>query len=88
MGKYVRFSSLLVLFLVVVTVALSAQYLPPNGGTDVPLLMSPTFLAGYPSIVSMETPQASGLNPALSGLKQQTTLDLSYLSLIDFGGRG
>ena len=57
------------------------QYTPVNGGENIADLLSPSFLGGGAFITSMESPASDVLNPAASGLKQRTTLDLSYFAL-------
>jgi hypothetical protein len=47
-------------------------------------LLSPTFMAGSANSVSLESPAATLLNPAVAGGKQRITLDLSYIGLMDF----
>lgn len=66
------------------TPALFAQYTPVNGGENVADFISPSFIAEGASITSMESPSADVLNPAVSGLKQRTVLDLSYVGIINF----
>ncbi len=46
--------------------------------------LSPTFLGGSANSVSLESPPATLLNPAVAGGKQRVTLDLSYIGLMDF----
>lgn len=72
------------LFLIGITAHIAA-YNPPDGGQSVLDLLSPTFLAGGHHITSLESPQADALNPAISGAKQRTALDLGYIALIGFG---
>lgn len=57
---------------------------PVNGGENIADFFSPTFVAEGASVTSMESPSADLLNPAVSGLKQRTVLDLSYLALVNF----
>ena len=64
--------------------ALFGQYTPVNGGEDVADFLSPSFLAEGASVTSMESPSGDLLNPAVSGLKQRTVLDVSYLALLNF----
>ena len=61
-----------------------AQYTPVNGGEDIADFYSPTFLAEGASVTSMESPSGDLLNPAVSGLKQRTVLDVSYIALLNF----
>jgi len=46
--------------------------------------LSPTFMAGSANSVSLESPPATVLNPAVAAGKQRVTLDLSYIGLMDF----
>ncbi len=75
---------LTIVFLVCSPLLLCAQYTPVNGGENIADFLSPTFVAEGASVTSMESPQGDVLNPAVSGLKQRTALDLSYLALINF----
>jgi flagellar hook assembly protein FlgD/outer membrane protein OmpA-like peptidoglycan-associated protein len=67
---------------------LFAQYNPPDGGEDIYELLSPLFLAGGASVVSMESPVSDGLNPAASALQQRISLEASYIGLVDFNDDG
>jgi flagellar hook assembly protein FlgD/outer membrane protein OmpA-like peptidoglycan-associated protein len=73
-----------VLMIMSFPVTMFAQYTPVNGGEDVADFLSPSFLAEGASVTSMESPSGDLLNPAVSGLKQRTVLDLSYLALLNF----
>lgn len=73
-----------VIIFVIVSLSAFSQYTPVNGGENLADFLSPTFLAEGASITSLESPAADVLNPAVSGLKQRTVLDLSYIALIDF----
>ena len=46
--------------------------------------LSPAFLGGSANSVSLESPPATLLNPAVAAGKQRVTLDLSYIGLMDF----
>jgi hypothetical protein len=46
--------------------------------------LSPSFMSGSANSVSLESPAATLLNPAVAGGKQRLTLDLSYIGLMDF----
>ena len=46
--------------------------------------LSPDFMAGSANSVSLESPPATLLNPAVAAGKQRVTLDLSYIGLMDF----
>ncbi len=69
------------LFLSIIGLPAWAQ--APPAGTDVYYeLLSPVFLGGADVSTSTESPIAEILNPAVSGLKQRSTVDLSYLGLL------
>lgn len=59
-----------------------AQYQPPAGTDSVSSYLSPSFLAGGPSVTSQESPQADVVNPAAGAAKQRVTLDANYLGLV------
>jgi flagellar hook assembly protein FlgD/outer membrane protein OmpA-like peptidoglycan-associated protein len=46
--------------------------------------VSPEFMAGSANSVSLDSPAATLLNPAVAAGKQRVTLDLSYIGLMDF----
>ncbi len=46
--------------------------------------LSPDFMAGSANSVSLESPPATLLNPAVAAGKQRITLDASYITLMDF----
>jgi flagellar hook assembly protein FlgD/outer membrane protein OmpA-like peptidoglycan-associated protein len=57
---------------------------PASAETGFYDFLSPTFMAGSANSVSLESPAATLLNPAVAGGKQRITLDLSYIGLMDF----
>ena len=78
-----------ILALLCVSTSGFAQYHPPDGAENVYELISPIFLGGGISVVSINPPQSEALNPSLAALSQRALLDASYLALIDFtGGEG
>lgn len=74
----------LTVVLMVVTAGLSsfAQSTMPAGGNDVVDLRSPSFVGGGAHITNLDDPQTATLNPAVNGLNQRITLDLSYIGLV------
>ena len=79
-----KFIFIIVLLFLFTVPSMWAQYTPVSGGENAADLISPGFIAGGASITSTESPAAAVLNPSVSGLKQRTTLDLSYIGLIGF----
>jgi flagellar hook assembly protein FlgD/outer membrane protein OmpA-like peptidoglycan-associated protein len=80
-----KITVIMVLFFLITVPSMWAQYNPVNGGENSADLLSPTFIAGGAAVTSTESPAADALNPSASGLKQRTTLDISYIGLVGFG---
>ncbi len=80
MRKYI-FS--IVLF--IVAIPLFAQYIPPSGAQNILDMYSPYFMGAGANSSLLVSPASDALNPAASGMKQRTTIDLSYLSLVGLG---
>ncbi|MFW6368169.1 MAG: FlgD immunoglobulin-like domain containing protein [Spirochaetota bacterium] len=66
----------------------SAQFDPPPGSHEAPLLLSPYSLGRGPSVTSAESPRADAINPAASGAEQRTVLDAGYTGITGFGVDG
>ena len=72
----VRFAALVFASLCLAAPSLSAE----TGFYD---FLSPVFMGGSANSVSLESPPATVLNPAVAAGKQRMTLDLSYIGLMD-----
>ena len=83
------FVPLVAVFAILFTAApASAQFDPPPGSQEAPLLFSPYSLGRGPSVTSTESPRADAINPAASGSAQRTILDAGYTGITGFGRDG
>lgn len=75
--------AILVLFILITTVVLYADFSPPEGEESFYRLLSPWTLGAGPSTVATDAPAASLWNPAGAAATQRTTFDLGYVGIYD-----